>query len=341
MSELPKLILIFSGKRKSGKDYITDLLQEKLGDIAVIIRLSGPLKQCFATTHGLDYEQLLSAGEYKEKYRVAMLEWSEAIRREDYTYFCKAAISKYSAEKFPVWIISDARRLTDLQFFRYLDTVEEWNEWNFRWFYRFKLFIDSVQNFRKMDNPSLVFMLSGKRKSGKDFLADYLKDRIGDRAIIIRIAAPIKLSYANHLKLDFKRLLSSDSYKEDIRIEMLEYQNKIMAKDGAFFCREAIRMYSAYQFPIWIVSDLRRRQELNFFREMFKEKVVTIRIHASDITRINRGWIRTHGVNDSPSECALDSETTWNYRITNNGAEEDGRDQLEPLLNLAKENACD
>lgn len=38
-----------------------------------------------------------------------------------------------------------------------------------------KLLIDSVQNFRKMDNPSLVFMLSGKRKSGKDFLADYLK----------------------------------------------------------------------------------------------------------------------------------------------------------------------
>jgi len=28
-----------------------------------------------------------------------------------------------------------------------------------------------------MDNPSLVFMLSGKRKSGKDFLADYLKGK--------------------------------------------------------------------------------------------------------------------------------------------------------------------
>jgi hypothetical protein len=28
--------------------------------------------------------------------------------------------SKYEASKYPVWIISDARRLTDLQFFRYL-----------------------------------------------------------------------------------------------------------------------------------------------------------------------------------------------------------------------------
>ena len=38
-----------------------------------------------------------------------------------------------------------------------------------------------------MDNPSLVFMLSGKRKSGKDFLADYLKGENKMYFLVIRL----------------------------------------------------------------------------------------------------------------------------------------------------------
>ena len=83
--ENPRLILLFSGKRKSGKDFVTDLLQvngcanpeihaldvyyqEHLGSGCVILRLSGPLKECYAREHGLDFEKMLSASDYKEKY---------------------------------------------------------------------------------------------------------------------------------------------------------------------------------------------------------------------------------------------------------------------------------
>ena len=34
-----KIVLLFSGKRKSGKDHITDLLASRLGEQAKIIRL--------------------------------------------------------------------------------------------------------------------------------------------------------------------------------------------------------------------------------------------------------------------------------------------------------------
>ena len=34
-----KVVLLFSGKRKSGKDHITELLAARLGDQATIIRL--------------------------------------------------------------------------------------------------------------------------------------------------------------------------------------------------------------------------------------------------------------------------------------------------------------
>lgn len=43
--------------------------------------------------------QLLSDGEYKEKYRLEMIKWGEDKRREDNGYFCKAAIEMYNGNK--------------------------------------------------------------------------------------------------------------------------------------------------------------------------------------------------------------------------------------------------
>ena len=119
ISSNPRLIFLFCGKRKSGKDFLTDWLQnhEDMKNKAVIIRLSGPLKQCYAENHGLDYSRLLDSSDYKEKYRKDMISWSEKIRNENPSYFCLKAIQMYSGEKFPIWIISDCRRKTDFEFF--------------------------------------------------------------------------------------------------------------------------------------------------------------------------------------------------------------------------------
>ena len=102
-SNLPK-VLLFSGKRKSGKDHLTEWLlkflnqgqdvkdeyseaylkdisyKPKQNNFAVILRLSGPLKKCYAENNGLDFQALLSADGYKEKYRMDMIRWSEEIR---------------------------------------------------------------------------------------------------------------------------------------------------------------------------------------------------------------------------------------------------------------------
>ena len=80
----PKLVLLFSGKRKSGKDYLTErlhaMLEDKHKGQSVILRLSGPLKKCYAEENGLDYQELMTAGAYKEKHRLDMIKWSEEIR---------------------------------------------------------------------------------------------------------------------------------------------------------------------------------------------------------------------------------------------------------------------
>lgn len=42
----------------------------------------------------LDLKELLSDGPYKEKYRKGMITWSDEVRKQDYGYFCKAAMEK-------------------------------------------------------------------------------------------------------------------------------------------------------------------------------------------------------------------------------------------------------
>ncbi|XP_062844000.1 phosphomevalonate kinase [Trichomycterus rosablanca] len=114
-AQQPQLILLFSGKRKSGKDYVTDLIQNRLGSkVCCILRLSGPLKEQYAQEHSLDYEELLGAGDYKEKHRAEMIHWGENRREKDPGFFCRMAVHRASQ---PVWIVSDCRRMSDLQWF--------------------------------------------------------------------------------------------------------------------------------------------------------------------------------------------------------------------------------
>ncbi len=45
----PRAVLVFSGKRKSGKDYVTEMIRSRLGgDTCAILRLSAPLKLQYA-----------------------------------------------------------------------------------------------------------------------------------------------------------------------------------------------------------------------------------------------------------------------------------------------------
>jgi len=171
----PRLVVLLSGKRKCGKDFVAEKLrrhfssqslledglrvgsekaaaedvQEEEATVAdvrnaMIIRLSAPLKRRYALEHQLDFDQLLDSSEYKERYRKDMIVWGEERRRFDPGFFCRAAIddalaecastssslSKHSSRasqddgeglsgiRPSIWIVSDARRVSDLQFFR-------------------------------------------------------------------------------------------------------------------------------------------------------------------------------------------------------------------------------
>eukprot|EP01134_Creolimax_fragrantissima_P003207 CFRG3207T1 len=117
VEKMPSLVVIFSGKRKSGKDHTTDILKERLGSACHMMRLSGPLKQQYAKENGLDAKELLTASEYKETFRADMIAWGEAKRNADSGYFCKLVEEEAILSGSKVWIITDARRPTDIEYF--------------------------------------------------------------------------------------------------------------------------------------------------------------------------------------------------------------------------------
>ncbi|CAM1313682.1 PMVK (predicted) [Pycnogonum litorale] len=117
-SYVPNIILICSGKRKSGKDYVCEVISKRIGiKNCSLIHLSAPLKSQYAKEHNLDYGKLLDSSSYKELYRSSMIQWGEEMRRKDPSYFCRHAIETVASNRKQVWIICDARRHSDLDYF--------------------------------------------------------------------------------------------------------------------------------------------------------------------------------------------------------------------------------
>ena len=82
-------------------------------------------------------------------------------------------------------------------------------------------------------------------------------------------------------------------------------------------------MYDAEKCSIWIVSDCRRKTDVQFFEELFgREQVRRIRIEASEGTRKRRGFVFQNGVDDAESECGLDNlDGGFDFVVQNDGIE--------------------
>nr|UJH41138.1 phosphomevalonate kinase [Pardosa pseudoannulata] len=176
------------------------------------------------------------------------------------------------------------------------------------------------QNF---GSPKAIIILSGKRKSGKDFIANLLLERfLPEEAVIVRLSGPLKERYALENDLDYKRLLDTSEYKEVYRQKMIKWGEEIRNHDPGYFCRHAIAQSNASYKKIWVVSDARRKTDIEFFLSNFPNITHTVRINASDDVRKNRGWIYTKGVDDVESECGLDDYANWSFQLTNNNTKE-------------------
>ena len=114
-----KQIIVLSGKRKSGKDFVADELVKKFGaENCCLIRTSKPIKSHFSKLYGLDLEVMMTSSSYKEKIRAEMVAWGEEQRKINPYVFCEIVTNEAEKKEKPIWIVSDCRRLTDIDYFR-------------------------------------------------------------------------------------------------------------------------------------------------------------------------------------------------------------------------------
>ncbi|XP_075048498.1 phosphomevalonate kinase [Mixophyes fleayi] len=171
-----------------------------------------------------------------------------------------------------------------------------------------------------MDGPRVILLFSGKRKSGKDFITERLRESLGhNTCAILRLSGPLKKQFAQEHSLNYDRLLDASEYKEVYRADMIRWGEEKRNADPGFFCRLIVEDLTQ---PLWIVSDTRRKSDVDWFLTSYGAVTHTVRVVASEETRRSRGWVYTPEVDDAESECGLDNGVTFDCTITNDGGDE-------------------
>jgi hypothetical protein len=97
-----------------------------------------------------------------------------------------------------------------------------------------------------MSTSSILICLSGKRKSGKDFVAQKFSQFLNEHGLpvsLCSISNPLKAEFADLNDLDLERLKSDSNYKESVRKEMVAYGSQVRVEDPAYFCRWFLLIY--------------------------------------------------------------------------------------------------
>ena len=116
--------------------------------------------------------------------------------------------------------------------------------------------------------------------------------------------------------IDYNRLLDTSTYKETYRAEMVEWGEQIRKEDSTYFCQKVVQSAELSAKLIWIIADIRRKTDLDYF-DRFNN--IKLRLQADDQVRSNRGWIFTKGIDDAETEIDLDDYVDWTFVVCNNG----------------------
>ena len=123
-------------------------------------------------------------------------------------------------------------------------------------------------------NPK-IFILSGKAKSGKNYVADIISDYYKNS---------VQISYAYYLKQYVKKITNWDGEEATKPRDLLQSLGIDLIKkiDKELLIRrvmEDIKVYS-YFFDVIIVTDARLKEEVDIPKKLFK--CTTIRINGKD-----------------------------------------------------------
>jgi len=183
-----------------------------------------------------------------------------------------------------------------------------------------KLPVDRLSNM-----PERIFLVSGRRYTGKDTAADLIAPMVGGTRT--SFAEALKREVAQKNSLDFQRLMTDTDYKEDNRRLLIDHGQTRRAENPNYWVEKMLQDHEKEK--ILVVSDWRFPTESLALSPLCD--IVTIRIEASDTARESRGWTRSASIDRDASECSLDYHT-FNYVVRNDGTVEELKEILKTML---------
>lgn len=175
--------------------------------------------------------------------------------------------------------------------------------------------------------PPTYILISGKRYTGKDFIAKLINE-FQKGSQVIHFADAVKYIYAERKLGDMAlgtRLIHDREFKELHRKGLIELSQSEKVHEGDdIWVKRLIEIHNSEK--IYIVPDLRFKAEIN--SSALTGRIIKINVIASEETRKNRGWIYDKEIDTHSSEVDLDEFNSFDYIIKNEGDITENKDWL-------------
>lgn len=112
-----KLFIGVNGKRYSGKDYISGIIKKYLGPLSLQIGLGYIGRVKYSEVSGVPLQDLMTPGK-RELYRKDLISFLEGAKKDNVNIWCENLVNYAKETDFNTLVISDLRRLHEIDFFR-------------------------------------------------------------------------------------------------------------------------------------------------------------------------------------------------------------------------------
>lgn len=175
--------------------------------------------------------------------------------------------------------------------------------------------------------PMRVILLSGKRASGKDFVADKICKLLEkNHWKVHRTSLEIfKKNYCEKYNLNVNQLENDCHFKE-------KHHSKMNELDPEWAVKSILENAINEKSDILIVSDIRRFKELEWFQKHSPSVPILLRIDGDNEANLKRGWDSNPEKDQQPTEIELDNYPAWSLRFDNSDISNDSEKKVDAWI---------
>lgn len=180
-----------------------------------------------------------------------------------------------------------------------------------------------------------VYLLSGKRFSGKSTVTNILKTlHSNEKVCVTSFSYFLKKEFCVESGLDLDRFVTDHKYKDSYRTQLTAFfDSKGPAVYSKLLTEFITKSYNDKLYDVFIVDDARYKEyNIECIKKMFNNlwDIITIRVNASDETKEKRGWIKS-SYDSHICENDLDDYNKFDYIISNDGTFDELYNQVQHI----------